>query len=213
MPRHLDGPVGKMFEFLGPEMSIAPRLVLGNLWLFGGLLQTQLEKTPPTAALLRTTTAATMFEGSIKENVLPAQARAVVNVRIHPSDRIEDVIKHVQATVADPRITIRPLGRTVSEPSPESPIDSPAFMFLHHTIAERFPDAIIAPGLVLGATDSRHYRSLSRNIYRFMPIRITREDTIRIHGTDERLAVEDYAHAVTFYAQLIRNADDMPPRL
>ena len=86
-------------------------------------------------------------------------------------------------------------------------------MFLHLTIVQRFPDAIIAPGLVLGATDSRHYRSLSRNIYRFMPIRITREDTIRIHGTDERLAVEDYTHAVTFYAQLIRNTGDMPPRL
>jgi carboxypeptidase PM20D1 len=94
----------------------------------------------------------------------------------------------------------------VSEPSRESPVDSPAFGLLHRTIAEEFPDAIIAPGLVLGATDSRHYRGLTPNIYRFMPIRITQEDTIRIHGTNERLAVDQYGHAVAFYARLIRNA-------
>ncbi|MGH7229753.1 MAG: M20 family peptidase [Nitrospiraceae bacterium] len=207
MPAHLGGPVGKMFEFLGPEMPLGLRLVFGNLWLFGSLLQMQLEQTPPTQALIRTTIAPTMFEGSIKENVLPARARAIVNVRIHPSDRIEDVITHVQKTIADPRVTIQRLPGTVSEPSPESPVEVSAFGLLQRTIAQLFPDAIVAPGLVLGATDSRHYRILSPNIYRFMPIRITREDTVRIHGTNERLTIEDYGNAVAFYARLIRNSD------
>ena len=206
MSGHLDGPIGRMFEFLGPEMPLTHRLVLENLWLFGGLLERQLDTTPPTRALMRTTMAPTMFEGSIKENVLPARARAVVNVRVHPSDHIEDVIRHVEDTIADPRVTIQRLPGVVSEPSSESPVDSPAFTLLHRTIAEEFPDAIVAPGLVLGATDSRHYRELTPNIYRFMPIRITREDTIRIHGTNERLAVDEYAHAVAFYARLILNA-------
>jgi carboxypeptidase PM20D1 len=206
MPGHVDGPVGKMFEFLGPEMPMGHRVVLSNLWLFGGVLRHQLDQSPPTRALIRTTTAATMFEGSIKENVLPARARAVVNVRVHPSDRIEAVIHHAHTTIADPRVTVQRLPGVVSEPSPESPVDSSAFSLIHRTIAQQFPEAIVAPGLVLGATDSRHYRSLTQNIYRFMPIRVTREDTIRIHGINERLAVEDYGKAVAFYAQLIRNS-------
>jgi acetylornithine deacetylase/succinyl-diaminopimelate desuccinylase-like protein len=31
----------------------------------------------------------------------------------------------------------------------------------------------------------------------------------RFHGTNERLAVEDYARLVSFYQQLIRNSDQI----
>jgi carboxypeptidase PM20D1 len=93
MPAHTDGPVGALFQFLGPEMSTGQRVALANLWLFDPILKFLLDRSAPTRALIRTTFAATMLEGSSKENVLPARARAVVNVRVHPSDRIDDVIR------------------------------------------------------------------------------------------------------------------------
>jgi len=65
---------------------------------------------------------------------------------------------------------------------------------------------LIAPALVLGATDSRHYVKLTNNIYRFSPMRIRAEDLEKIHGINERISVKDYAGCVKFYRQLIRNS-------
>jgi carboxypeptidase PM20D1 len=59
-------------------------------------------------------------------------------------------------------------------------------------------------------TDSRHYAALSDRIYRFLPMRLGPEDLERIHGTDERIAVDNYAECVRFYARLIQNAAGPP---
>src|SRR5262249_42930138 len=146
------GGTARLLEFLGPEMSLTRRVALANLWLFGGVVARQLADSPATNALIRTTTAPTMLEGSVKENVLPARARAVVNFRIRPGESTESVLAPVRAVVRDPRVTIAPYGATLSEPSPESPTDSAEFRTLQQTIGEVFPDAIVTPSLVLGAT-------------------------------------------------------------
>ncbi len=59
--------------------------------------------------------------------------------------------------------------------------------------------------LALGETDSRHYRDLSDNVYRFTPVVLATRDLKRIHGRDERIAIDAYARMVTFYVQLLRN--------
>jgi carboxypeptidase PM20D1 len=71
-----------------------------------------------------------------------------------------------------------------------------------------FPDALVAPGLVLAATDSRHYAGLTPNVYRFMPLLLRKKDLKRIHGANERVGVQDYAQAVRFFIQLIRNINE-----
>lgn len=205
MPAHFEGPVSRLFEFLAPELPFGPRLVLANVWLFRPAIQYLLDSSPSTHALIRTTFAPTILEGSGKENVLPAKAHALVNVRIHPGDRLDDVEAYLRQTINDARVTIRPHGPIISEPSAESPITTPAFEVLQRSIAEVLPDAVVAPGLVLGATDSRHYRELSSAIYRFIPMRVTPEDTPRIHGTNERLSIDNYREIIHFYWRLMRN--------
>ena len=207
MPAVVAGPVRGLLEALGPEMPFTNRVAFANLWLFGPLVTRVLAETPTTNALVRTTTAPTMLDASVKENVLPVRARAVVNFRILPGDSTAGVLAHVRAVVADPRVAVEPLRTTLSEPSPESRVDSPGFAAIARTIREVFPAAIVAPSLVLGATDARHYADLGADVYRFLPLRYGPDDLRRLHGIDERLAVADYADAVRFYARLIRNLD------
>ena len=208
MPAHTDGPAGALFQFLGPELSIGHRIALSNLWLFNPVLKLLMDRDAPTRALLRTTFAATMLEGSSKENVLPPRARAIVNVRVHPSDTIERVVEHMTRVIGDPRVVVRRPPGIMSAPSAVSPIESSTFTTLQRTIGQQFPDAIVAPGLVLGATDSRHYQLLSEHIYRFLPLRVTPPDMVRIHGVNERLAVGHYANVIAFYMRLIRNFNE-----
>jgi carboxypeptidase PM20D1 len=56
---------------------------------------------------------------------------------------------------------------------------------------------------MVGLTDSRHYLPLTRNTYRFVPARLQPADLDRIHGTNERIGVQNYAEIIRFYATLM----------
>ncbi|HSL84735.1 MAG TPA: M20 family peptidase, partial [Thermoanaerobaculia bacterium] len=202
----IDGPVEELFTTLAAEVPFDRRLVLANLWLFEPLVVRELASAPATDALLRTTTAPTMLDGSVKDNVLPTEATAVVNFRLHPRDTSEAVIAHVRRAVNDPRVAVEVYGEFRSEASPAAPTGGPAWELLTGTIARVAPEAAIAPSLVLAGTDARHYTGLSRHVYRFVPFTIGPGDLERVHGIDERLALEDYGRMVRFYRALIEGA-------
>ena len=66
---------------------------------------------------------------------------------------------------------------------------------------------MVAPYLAVVATDSRYYRGLTENVYRFQPLRVGQEDLARLHGTNERVSVEGHADGIRFYRQLILNSN------
>ena len=204
-PTRLSEPTREMFEFLGPEMSWTKRLALANLWLFDPLLKNQLTRSPLTNALVRTTMTPTIFHAGVKENALPTKASAVINLRLAPGETVAGAIAHVRAAIDDPSVGVSPLAVQMG-PSSVSDIQSPSFAWVHRTIRQTAPQALVAPALLVAATDSRHYQALTKNIFRFLPITLGPDDTKRYHGIDERIAIEDYERCVSFYAQLIRNS-------
>jgi carboxypeptidase PM20D1 len=206
VPGGIEGPVQEFFNQVGAEMTFEKRLAFANLWLFRRLVEKQLSAAPETNALIRTTTAVTMFRGGVKENVLPSAATAVVNFRVRPGDSIASVTQYVRRTVDDKRVKVKIYGDVPSEPSAVSDTAAPAFQTLERTIRQVFPEAVVAPSLFIGATDARHFAPLSRNVYRFSPQRVGSKDLNRIHGVNERIAVKNYAECVKFYYQLIRNS-------
>jgi carboxypeptidase PM20D1 len=207
---NLGAVMGRSLDYLGPELPFARRLVLANLWLFQPLVEWQMGQTPQTNAVIRTTTAATIFEAGVKENILPVAARAVVNFRILPGDTVDGVVEHVRTVVDDPRISLRVLGGD-NNPTTLSDPDAPAFAQLSRTIRAVFPGTVVIPFLALGATDARHYTALTPNVYRFVPLRVGPQDLARVHGTNERIAVRDFVDMIRFYAELLRLPPGPPP--
>jgi carboxypeptidase PM20D1 len=205
LPMQISGIVAEMFDTLAPEMNGFNRVVLSNLWLFKPLLLREFEKSGPTEAMVRTTTALTIFNAGNKDNVLPGNAEASVNFRLMPGDTQASVTDHVRRTVNDSRISIEPFPGN-AEPTPVTDIASPAFQTLNRTIREVFPDVIVAPGLMLAGTDSRHYVGITDKIFRFSPVRANSDDLKRFHGTNERLSIEGYADMIRFYRRLIENS-------
>ena len=147
-----------------------------------------------------------MFSGSPQDNVLPKRAKAAINFRIHPRDSIASVVEHVKAHRGDERVEVIPEGKGfASEPSPVSSTDSRAYRMIATSIRQVWPQVVVGPSLMVGATDSRHFVQLSRDVYRFSAITLTDKDTSRIHGVDERIPVKDYEASVVYFGQLIRN--------
>ena len=177
MPARLTSPAADIFTYLAPEMPFMSRVVLANRWLFDPLLLSRLKRAPTTNALIRTTIAPTIIQGGDKPNVLPSEARATVDFRILPGDTVEAVIGHVRATIDDPDVTVRQVGSEQSKPSPVSKAAGPGFTALRDSIHQVFPDVLVAPGLVIGRTDTRHYVRLAENSYRFIPMRLGATDS------------------------------------
>ena len=183
----LDGPVRELFETLGAHMPFPQSFLFSNLWLFDGLVTGQLASKDSTNALVRTTTAPTMISGSIKDNVLPTEARAVINFRVHPKDSVQAVKDHIRKVIDDDDIRIEVAPNTLySEPSAISPTSAKGYQLIEKTLNQHYPNIYVAPSLFIAATDSRHYRDLTKNIYRFTPYWMTAGD--RQSGIDERIS-------------------------
>jgi carboxypeptidase PM20D1 len=206
MPARLEGPTRQLFDRIGPQFPLAQRAVFANLWVTRPLVTRKLETSPVTNAMVRTTTAVTIFQAGTKDNVLPSSARAVINFRISPGDTVSDVVEHVRRAIDDARVEVKITGRFSAEPSAVSSTQSESFRTLERTIGQIAPDAMVAPYLVVVVTDARYYAGLSRNVFRFLPVRLTQRDLERMHGTDERIAIRDYERAIGIYRQLILEA-------
>jgi len=206
MPARLCPPERAMLAYLAPELGFDRRLLLANLWLTEPLVLRALSATPAGSASVRTSTAPTLLRAGVKDNVLAERASATVNFRILPGDTVAAVVEHVQRTIGDSRVKVILRRDLASEPSPVSPLDAEPFGLLQRTIAEVFPDAVVAPSLTPGATDARRFYGLSANVYRFTPVRLERADLERFHGRDERIAVAAVGEMVRFYERLITNA-------
>jgi carboxypeptidase PM20D1 len=204
MAARMSLPVNQLLDYAAPEMDFPFSTIMTNRWLTEPLLKYQFLKKASTAALLRTTTAPTMFNAGVKDNVLAREAKATVNFRILQGETADEVLKYTQKTINDARVKVKIVGH-VNEPSPISDINAPAFKSLSAIIRGSFKGTVVSPALVLGGTDSRHYSKLTKNVLRFTPIVVENSDLSRIHGVDECISTHNYLGMIRFYSALLKD--------
>jgi carboxypeptidase PM20D1 len=172
-------------------------MAFANPWLF--------KKTILEGFNAHTTTAPTIIDGGMKNNVIPTVAEAIINFRILPGETIESVKAHIENTISD-KIRVEEAGFSTN-PSPVSRIDSEAYKSLEKTIRGMFPESIVVPGLIGGGTDARYFYELSDNVYRFYPMRLDPKSMTRFHGMDEKISKDNYKEIIEFCYHLIKNFD------
>jgi carboxypeptidase PM20D1 len=187
-------------------MPFIKKLFFANTWLFEGIILNIYQSSHASNSIVQTTTAPTIFKSGIQENSLPKSGSATLNFRILPGETIEDIISHVKEVVDDDRITIS-TGKFSSNPSPVSSTETEGFKTISKTIKQIYPDVFVAASLVNGTTDSRHYATISDDVYRFSPQTATTADLERIHGINERLSIDSFKDCYRFYYQLIKNSN------
>jgi carboxypeptidase PM20D1 len=192
---------------IADDLPLGQRIIMKNLWLFKPLVMRMFANDPQALAGMRTTTAVTVINGGVKTNVLPITATALVNFRILPGETPETVKRRVEEVINDPRITVSfsEAGQIGMAPSPNSPLEGFGWAHLTQAIRDTAApaDIAIAPRLLVAATDTRHYRAITSNHYRFTWFRAQPGDLGRIHGTNERVKIDDLVDAVRFYHRFI----------
>lgn len=204
VPGGLDGLSAEMFDGMSRHMPFTMRMLFANQWLFKGLLENQLFQVTFMNASLRTTAAPTMLSASNKANVLPIEAVATVNFRLHPRDTVESVVAHVEAVVNDERVEVRNRGGQPA--SNVADAKGAGFKIVEQSVREIRPDAFMTPGLMIAGSDSKHYAKVAENAYRFNPMVVTAKDLPKIHGTDENISIENLILATQIYTRVIQNS-------
>ena len=202
MPVHITAPAAKMFDTLGRRSNFVYRLIFANLWLFKPVLAAICRKSGGEMnALMRTTTAFTMMDGSKASNVIPPEAHMTINIRINPAVSIRGVVGHLNKVIADPNVSVSVIEG--NEPSPISVTDCEGWEKVSSAVVSTWKGCIVAPYLMVQCSDSRHYGSISDRVFRFSAMDLTAEERGTIHGNNERIRLETLLSAVEFYIRLI----------
>ena len=203
MPFTLTPPAREMFDILGRESSFGYKLLFANLWCFGPLLDLVCRKSGGELnALVRTTCALTMAQGSKAFNVLPSTAHAGINLRLISGDTIEAAIARLKTIVDDPSVEVKLVSG--GEPSTVSQTGDEPWNRLKSAISAAYPGVLVSPYLMLAGSDSRHYGPISEHVYRFSGMPMSKEQRGLIHNANERIPVAQLKDTICFFAEVMK---------
>ena len=195
---------GEMFDTLARRSTFVYKLIFANLWCFKPVLDLICRKSGGEMnALVRTTTAFTMAQGSNARNVIPTEASLVSNMRLNPSDCVESAAAYLRKTVNDPDVEITILES--HEPSPISETGCDSWHKVAAAVAATWQGCVVTPYLMVQCSDSRHYRDISRHVYKFSAMDLTAEERRSIHGNNEKIRLETIERSVEFYIRLLQS--------
>jgi acetylornithine deacetylase/succinyl-diaminopimelate desuccinylase-like protein len=138
-------------------------------------------------AVIRNTANPTMLAAGYKVNVIPTEATAHVDGRFLPG--YEDEFFVTMAELCGEGIDTSFLSH--QQPW-ETPYDGQLVDAMTQSILAEDPDGIVAPYLMSGGTDAKHFRKLGMRSYGFAPLRLPADldFTALFHGVDERVPVD-----------------------
>lgn len=140
-------------------------------------------------SMLRTSIAPTMIRGGFRVNVVPAEAEAQLDIRMHPDEDLDKFTAMMRQVVNDPAVELIPPQGRLRPITPPSPLDTEMFRALERAQQKVFPGLVTLPVMLTGATDSAQIRAKGVQAYGVGSI-ATDDDRSRIHGNDERMLVE-----------------------
>jgi len=191
------------FKTLAPHMKAPFGFIFKNLWLFGGLLKKVMPSVSAQgAAMLKTTCAFTMMQGSDAPNVLPETASITANLRFASHQPMEESLDLVKKAARLFGLETEVLY--AHDCSPETKTDSAGYQYIDGLCKKIFPAAPAAPYLMVGGTDSRHMARVCADVVRFAPFMVTSQQMSGVHGLDENISVASLEKAIAFYEEVIK---------
>lgn len=138
-------------------------------------------------AVLRNTISITNLKAGYKENVIPSESEAILDCRLMPGESAEKFIGKLKKIINDDDIEIEVIQAHAASYSPP---DTPMMKKLKEMVLKYNPDALFAPYISAGFTDSRFFRSKGAIAYGLMPVFLTQKEIETIHGVDEHISLK-----------------------
>jgi acetylornithine deacetylase/succinyl-diaminopimelate desuccinylase-like protein len=160
------------------------------------------DASPEWNAVLHDTITPTILQAGFGKNVIPAEARANLNIRLLPGNSIDALLEQLRKLVDDPAVRFE-VQQPVGEATPSSSINTDLYQAIGKATTEMFPGAVVLPKLSTYATDSWPLRLRSITAYGLNPYPMSEDDLKRMHSEDERLSVDSFHKGVEFLYRIV----------
>jgi len=139
-------------------------------------------------AMVRNTKVITVLEAGHKLNVIPAKAHGCVDCRLIPGVSKDEFLNRLKEHVGhEVAVEVMEEGRE----SPPSPVDTALYRAISKVARRLDDDAVVAPFMMTGGSDSSLLRVKGIDTYGFVPYRLDVVEKQRVHGRNERLSLEN----------------------
>ena len=160
------------------------------------------EANPQWGAMLHDTIAPTMLSAGVRANVIPGEARAMLNIRLLPGDTIDVLLGALTKLVNDPQVRFE-VQPNAGLAAPTSSLESDFYAVINKVASQDFGGAPVLPYQSPWATDSSQLRLHNVQAYGLWPFPVTDEDLKRMHGDDERLLVASFNKGVEVLLHIV----------
>jgi acetylornithine deacetylase/succinyl-diaminopimelate desuccinylase-like protein len=153
-------------------------------------------------SMMRDTIAPTVLTAGVANNVIPAEARANLNVRLLPGDTIDSVLRDLNKLVNDPQVKLE-VQPNAGLAAPSSSLESDFYGVITKVVSQEFGGAPALPFQSTWLTDSAQLRFHHVQAYGLVPFPLSQEDLKRMHGDDERIPLAAFDKGVDVLAKIV----------
>ncbi len=126
-----------------------------------------LDNQPVHWSMLHTSLVPTIIDAGFRYNVIPSEAKATIDVRLHPDEDQTTFLDNVRRVINDPNVEVR-WGRERYRPAGGSKIDTEAFAVLEAQTKKHY-NTVVLPTMGTGATDMSNIRAKGIQCYGIGP--------------------------------------------
>jgi carboxypeptidase PM20D1 len=151
--------------------------------------------------MVRTTLAVNMLKASEKRNVIPPEAVAEIDCRMLAGDEPEEIVAWIRRVIDDAHVDVE-MVNAPKRPN-LSPPDTELYKALARALEAHRPGVVVAPQIMTAFTDNWTFRACGLAAYGWSPLLMGEEELGRVHGNDERVAVDDLRDGVRTYTEML----------
>ena len=200
--------VAAMLAALGERETGIQALVLRNAtrWPFEGMvLDSMAQKSPQANSSTRNTCSLTELRAGVKANVIPPVASATLDCRLLPSEDLDAFMQTLRTILLGHETDLDLQLNVILQASsgPESPTTGPVMQAIQAATLAVYPDAMVAPFMSAGYTDSAFFRKAGIPAYGFNPLVLSSSQIDSMHNINERIDLEAWHKAQQIYADFL----------
>ena len=154
-------------------------------------------------SMTHTSLVPTILNSGFRYNVIPSEAKATIDVRLHPDEDQDAFLDMVRKVVNDPRAEVR-WGRDRYRPAGGSRLNTEAFAVIERMVTKHY-DTVTLPTMGTGATDMSNIRAKGPQCYGIGPATDTEDGQkgFGAHSDQERILVAELHRFVRFQYDVV----------
>lgn len=159
---------------------------------------------PRHASMIRTSISPNIVTGGYRINVIPSEAKATLDVRVHPDDDHLEVMDAVKKVVGNPAVEATWAARDVRPGSASANLQSDAFKAIEAMTRKHY-DTVTLPTMSTGATDMAYLRAKGIQCYGIGPATDVEDGPkgFGAHSDQERILESELHRFVKFHYELV----------